>query len=524
MANNGHFGIDFKFDPNSSDFVADIEIENLDLSRYYVYAEQELNISSLQGMFDTRLNIKGNLNHADKAIVSGDIVMDKFAIHDLDKQKLFAMDNLVISLEEIDNFNESYIIDSISINNAFINFELLDKGTNFENLVRTSTNQDTISGSAVDTTITKEDNLYYAINSFRINNSVLDFTDYTTTKKLEYHLSTINMSAKDIKSDAKWVNTHLDMLLNNRGKMNVEFGFNPLKPMDLDVDYVLEDFLLSDINIYAEMNTGYPFNYGEMFYFSNTSIRDGIIKSENKLQINDVEMGDKVKGWKSIPIKFALFLLTDKNGDVKLDVPVRGNLNNPDINIKKLAWTTFKRTIIKVVSAPIDFLSGFAKIDPNDIKALEFEYQDTILSSRISHQLDQLIKLENAKEGLKISMQYFNDIEREKDQISITETGKLFYKNTHLYYDKYPADFNKFIMQRTEKDTLILESDCRLIIGERVVDSLYQNYSNIRIGKIDDYLHTKSDSTNIRIEPLHISAPKNVNSKTIFEMKYSIDE
>ncbi len=121
-------------------------------------------------------------------------------------------------------------------------------------------------------------------------------------------------------------------------------------------------------------------------------------------------------------------------------------------------------------------------------------------------------------------MQYFNDNKKEKDNISIAETGKLFYKNTHLYYDKYPADFNKFIMKRTNKDTVILENDCRVIIGERAIDSLYRNYSDIRIRKIDNYLHTKSDSTNIKIKPLHKGMPKNTNSKPVFEMKYSIEE
>ncbi len=524
LADNGHFGIDFKFDPDSSDFIADISIDNLDLSKYYVYAEQALNISSLKGMFATSINVKGNLNHADQSIITGDINLDKFAIHDLEKKKLFATDNINITLGKIDNYNESYTIDSIAINKAFVNFELLKEGTNFDKLVKSSTNQDTISKTPEDTIISKESNLYYAIKSFRMNNSVVDFTDYTTPEKFEYHLSAINMSAKDINSDAEWVNTHLDMLLNNRGKMNVEFGFNPLKPMDLDVDYVLTDFLLSDINIYSEMNTGYPFNYGEMFYFSKTSIRDGIINSENNLQINDVEMGDKVKGWESIPIKFALFLLTDKNGDVKLDIPVQGDLNEPDINIKKLVWTTFKRTMIKIVSAPVDFLSGFAKVDPKDIKALEFKYQDTILNNKITKQLDQLITLENAKDGLKISMQYFNDIEKEKDQISIIESIKLFTKNTKSDYKENPDGFNNFIKLKTNKDTVILENDCRFIIGEKVIDSLYQNYSNIRITKINDYLQSKNNSTKITIEPLHKGVPKNTDSKPVFEMKYSVED
>lgn len=532
LADNGHFGIDLDYNPDSNDFKADVKISRLNLESYYVFAERELNISSLQGMFATHLLISGNVNEIEKTLVSGTLNLNDFEVQDLNMQKLLAFESLDIGLGEIDNFNQRFIIDSIHISNPFINFELLDSGSNFDNIVKVSTDtieELEIEEETVDSNSVSEQ-LYYAVNLFKIDNGVIEFKDHTTPRLFEYHLSAINMSANDITSDADWVKTHLDMLLNKRGVMKVEMGVNPMKPMDMDVDYVLTNFQLSDINIYSELNTGYPFVYGEMFYYSQTIIRDGQIKSENKLRINDVELGEKVKGWKSIPIKFAMFLLKDKNGDIVLDVPIRGDLNDPDINVKKLVWTTLKNTIFKVASSPVDFLSGFAKVDPKDIKSIDFVYGDTVLSSHIEHQLNMLIKLEKSKPGLNIEMAYFNDIEQEKDAISLFEAGKLFKAERGEDYESKEDEFALFVRGKAlpvavnENDSIDIYVDCRKLVASYILDSLYKDYSTKRFDKISTYLHQQNDSTKIVIDHYNSSSPKNEGSNPVYIMKYSIDD
>ncbi|RUA32689.1 MAG: hypothetical protein DSY76_00240 [Bacteroidetes bacterium] len=525
LAENGHFGIDLDYNPDSNDFEADVRINNLDLASYYVFVERELNISSLKGMFSTHLLISGNANEIEKTILSGTLNLHDFEVQGENQHKLIALERLNIGLGKIDNFNKRFIIDSVHLIHPFVDFELLDKGTNFDNIVKEDSTQTKPEVEEVEDTLLEPNvPLYYAIHKFKIDDGQIEFEDHTTPRLFSYHLSAINMLSQEITSDADWVKTHLDMLLNNRGKMKVEFGFNPMKPKDMDIDYVMTNFQLSDINVYSEMSTGYPFVYGDMYYYSQTSIRDGQIKSENKLRINDVELGEKVEGWKSIPLKLALFLLKDKNGDVVMDIPVRGDLNDPEVNIKKLAWTTLKKAIIKVASSPVDYLAGFAKIDPNDIKRIDFAYGDTSLTSGIEHQLDMLIKLEKSKPGLNIQMAYFNDIDKEKEAIASNEIGKLFYQEHELDYLNNEEEFLAFIKSKTLKDSVNIPKDCISLFGYHKADSLYHVYSQMREDKIMGYLKLKNDSTQISIQPYNASSPKNIGSNPMFEMKYSVED
>jgi len=227
LADNGHFGINMNFNPDSSDFHADLTISNLNLESYYVFAERELNISSLKGILNTHLLIDGSLNEIEKTLVKGEVNLNSFEVHDLKQQKLLALENLNIGLGKIDAYNNRFIIDSVHLSKPFVDFELLNEGTNFDYLIKE--NQDSLSDVAEnEQKAEKEDtavnNLYYSLASFNINDGQIEFEDRTTPRLFTYHLSAINMSAKDITSDADWVKTHLDMLLNNRGEMKVEFG------------------------------------------------------------------------------------------------------------------------------------------------------------------------------------------------------------------------------------------------------------------------------------------------------------
>ena len=93
---------------------------------------------------------------------------------------------------------------------------------------------------------------------------------------------------------------------------------------------------------------GFPIVYGDMYYKSHTEIIKNQLTSENKLIIQNAELGDKTGGLYDLPMKFALFLLEDKNGIINLDIPVRGDLDDPTVSVGKIVWNTFKNLIVKV--------------------------------------------------------------------------------------------------------------------------------------------------------------------------------
>ena len=314
------------------------------------------------------------------------------------------------------------------------------------------------------------------------------------------------------------------MLLNNRGTLRAKLGFNPTNYNNLNLDFSIEKFLLSDINIYADYYMGHTILEGDMYYQSNSKIINGNIESENNLLIKGVSLNNTEKGVYNLPLKFALFLLKDKNGDVNLDVPVGGDLNDPAINVKKLVWSTFKNLIVKAAASPGKLLAGLVGGDPKDIEEITFNYLDTIPSDKNKKQLDMLIDLEQKKEDLKIELVYYVDEQLQKEAIAESEAGRLYFDETQKDYLKDSEGFESFLLRKTFPDSLAIKKASMKVANPTLVDSIANNNSNLLISNTNDYLKTVSNSTQIKVIRSNPDEPENVGSNPLFKVNFSMKE
>ena len=522
----GYFESSIKVDPIGGDFEAGIRIYHLYLQPFQDYVAKNININTFQGMLNSNLAIVGNINEPEKSIVSGSVEVVDFLMKDKQDKEFLGARKLDCHLKTIDYFNSSYIIDSVILTQPYVYFEL-DTTTNnfFEIFNITSGEEDStqVAEIAVDTfAVDSVAPLYYAINHLVLKNGIVDYRDNLTGEPFDYYLSEITLSADSILSNSEWVDIYSNMLLNKRGKLVAQVGFDPANPMDIILDYTITDFQLSDLNIYSRFYVGFPILYGDMYYRSHTEIINNQLTSENKLIIQNAELGDKSGGLFDLPIKFALFLLKDRKGIINLDIPVRGDLNDPAVNIGKIVWNTFKNLIVKVATAPFDFLAGLISVDPKDIKSIEYNYLDTALTAERQRQLDLLLELEQKKDGLKIELVYFNDVEKERRQIAVDEAGKLFLDKTGKDYRVKEEDFIDFLKEKTKADSVDIVEASKALLPVTTIDSLTELYAMTRKSSIEKYLHRVNDSTQIKFLIPDPQSPKNVGSFPQFELKYSM--
>ncbi|MCF8365763.1 MAG: DUF748 domain-containing protein, partial [Bacteroidales bacterium] len=433
-------------------------------------------------------------------------------------------ENMGFQINNVDAASMAFHFDSIFINRPYLYFEMMDSTNNIFDVFGYEPEypEDTLAPVSRDSEVEAEIGYNYSIDFLQIEKGRIAFVDNTTDEAFIYPLSEIEMKADSITTDAAWVNTYAQMLLNDRGKLNAELGFNPANPMDFKLSYVLNDFLLSDLNIYSRFYMGFPILYGDMYYKSETEILQGQLQSENKLVIHNVELGDKTGGVYSLPLKFALFLLKDRDGVINLDVPVRGDLNDPKVRIGKIVWNTFKNLIIKVAASPVDFLSGMLSVDPKDISKIEFDYLDTTFTAYRQKQLDLLLELEQKKDGLEIEMVYFNDVEKEKEQIAIAESGKMFLNETGKEPMENEDEFVKFLYTKTQSDSLSVLDASLELIPAITLDSIAGVLAGKRKMMLEEYIMGKNDSSGIKTFIPNPGAPKNIGSKPVFEIKYSM--
>lgn len=518
----GYFESSINVDPVGGDFDAKIVINNLQLDSFRAYAAEYININELGGQLNCMVDIAGNINAAEKSIVSGTAEVTDFMMTDTKSKEFLGAGKMDCRLQSIDYYNNSYIIDSLIFTQPYVYFELDTATNNFFEIFNITFDEEESDLAEEVSSEDADESLFYAINHLVIRRGVMDYRDNLTGEAFEYNLSEIEMHTDSILSTSDWLNIYSTMLLNDRGKLVAEVGLDPSNPYEIILDYTITGFQLSDLNIYSRFYMGFPVLYGDMYYRSHTEIIKNQLTSENKLIIQHAELGEKSGGLYDLPVKFALFLLKDRKGVIDLDIPVRGDLNDPTVSIGKIVWNTFKNLIVKIATAPFDFLARVISVDPSDIKAIEYDYLDTTFTSKRQHQIDLLLELEQKKGGLLIELIYFNDVEKEKDQIAINEAGKLFMAKTGKDYLEDEDEFIEFLKVEAKSDSLEILDASKLIIPATTVDSLADLFANTRRNSLENYLRATSDSTQIQFINPDPRSPKNVGSYPQFETKFSM--
>ncbi|WP_019668297.1 DUF748 domain-containing protein [Eudoraea adriatica] len=524
----GYFESILNINPIEGEFDARIIVKDLYLDPFYKYVAEYALINSFDGRVNSTLDITGNINEPEKALLSGTADILDFSMSDQNGEKFMAAEKVHTSLAEINYDKESYIIDTLDITSSYVKFELDSVSNNIFRIFKLDSVREeaTTETEEENTVVVEEDSsastMHYQVNHLSLNTSEMDYTDNLTGQPFNYSLSEIEIEADSISSTADWIDIYAKMLLNDRGTLDAKLGYDPSNLLTMGVDITVERFLLSDLNIYSNHYTGHSILQGDMFYYSNSKITNGNIVSENRLLVKNVTVDNNDSGLYSLPLKFAIFLLKDKNGDINLEVPVRGDLNDPEVDIGKIVWTTFKNMITNAVAKPVNFLAGLVGGDPKELEAIEYTYLDSIPTEKQIRQFDLLLKLEEKKEGLEIDMVYYVDPDLQKEALAEAKIGALYFEKTQKDYLKDEEGFKSFVQAQIDGDSLDLNQAIMQLANPIEMDSLSNRFNRARMNSATEYLKTANDSTQIIIRTADSKEPLNKGSMPVFQLEYSM--
>lgn len=519
--NGGYFKSDLNINPVNGDFDANIEVNKLNLEAFYEYVAQYAEIKDFNGSLNSEIHIVGNTDDFTKSIISGQAQVSDFSMIDKNGKAFIKTDLASISLNHIDYSNSSYKLGTIELDRPYIYFEMDSITNNFFSIFGLDDKQE----GANEETIQPEtlgSSLYYEIDELKVNNGLMDYSDNLTGERFDYHLNEISINTDKIVSTSDWININADMLLNNRGTLKSKLGVNPNNYNNLDLDMVIENFLLSDINIYANYYVGHSILLGDFYYYSKSKISNGDIRSENQLLVKNVSVENEKGGLFTLPLKFALFLLKDKNGDVNLTVPVRGDLNDPEINIGKLVWTTIKNKIKGAASDPIGALAGLIDVKPEDYKELTFKYTDTIPSEDQYFKLDKLLEMETAKDGLKVELEHYVDTKLQMQALAINALEQKYFNEKKKDANKNEKAFRRYVRKETKNDTISIENAAFMLVPEENLKALAMNYQQALRQNVNNYLKMKRPNTNIEVVAANIDKPENTGSENRLQINFDM--
>jgi hypothetical protein len=140
---------------------------------------------------------------------------------------------------------------------------------------------------------------------------------------------------------------------------------------------------------------GYPIEGGLASLDLEVDITDYQLQAANHVEVNRLQLGEKVTGEGKIdaPIKLGVSMLKDKNGQITLDIPMEGDLRDPEFVVASAVSAAVAGVMGSLVKSPFRMLGRLAGgSDEQDLEFVEFELGSATLEPHVVTNLATLAK------------------------------------------------------------------------------------------------------------------------------------
>ncbi len=206
--------------------------------------------------------------------------------------------------------------------------------------------------------------------------------------------------------------------LRNQSPLSITGEINPLaKELFLDLKLGFRDIEMSPFSPYSGTFVGYLIEKGKLHLNLNYFIEESRLKASNKVFIDQLTFGEAVESEQatSLPVKLAVALLKDRNGEIHLDIPVSGSLNDPQFSIGSVIWTVLKNLLVKAATSPFALLGALVGGGDEDFSSISFDYGSSRLTELEQDKLRLMAKALLDRPSLDIEIKGYIDAEKDPE-------------------------------------------------------------------------------------------------------------
>ncbi len=184
----------------------------------------------------------------------------------------------------------------------------------------------------------------------------------------------------------------------------------------------LEGINLAPLTSYSNRYIGYRLVSGLMDFEADADVNAGEVVATLHTHINKLEMEtlhpdeqDEFTQELGVPVTLALALLTDKNDDIDLEIPVEGNLNDPEFGIGDIVGQLTKKATVAAIKvaavtyfAPLGAIFALGKIfdlaTALSIAPVDFEAGRYDINPEALSHMGTMVELFDNRPGIRLQL------------------------------------------------------------------------------------------------------------------------
>ena len=432
-----------KITPEPLNIEAEVKLSDANLPHYFAYAKNYLDASLKSGELNAELNVK----YAADASVSGKANIANIELADGSGDKVFAFKNLKLSKI---SFAKNFLnLERVTLSAPFLKTHLnKEREFNLSRLVKKSESENAQKADAKQTASKnekpteaakqqkKEGEFDFAIKNILVENGDVDFSDASLFMPFATKITKLEGVLMDIDSTRPTMGT-FEGVVGKSGFSKIGLKLLPYDPKkSTEVKFSFKDIDLVDVTPYSGQFLGYKIEKGKLNLTLNYDVKDSKLNGSNVVNLDTLTLGEKVesKDAVNLPLSLAISILSDQNNQINIDLPVTGDLNDPDFKYGGIVWEAVKKLFADITLAPFRFLGNMLGLSSKDLNTIDFMPANAELIVSEQAKIADFIKLTTAKPKMKLSITpAYSDVDvmalknaklNEKISQTMAQTGK----------------------------------------------------------------------------------------------------
>ncbi len=210
-----------------------------------------------------------------------------------------------------------------------------------------------------------------------LSDGAMDFTDLSLPFPFAARIASLGGELTSLDTASTEPATfRLEGQVSDYGEARIE-GTTPVADptLDTDVSVLFRNIEIADLSPYTIKFAGREIADGRMELDLRYRVEAGGLQGENSIIISDIALGDRVDqpGAMRLPLALAIALLKDASGAIDVDIPVRGDVNDPEFRIGGVIAKAIVNLIRSVATSPFRLLGNLVGVEGEDFGALAFE-------------------------------------------------------------------------------------------------------------------------------------------------------
>lgn len=407
---------------NVNSFLLDkdnISIKEMKLLKSSINMSDKINNIELQAK-DIQLNVNNLINKKDDLSINSIKLLEPNLefLNTSDKTKILAK-NLDLEIKKISNTKAGFKIEKTNLNKPNISVVLAKKDAVKENEKPIKEEEKVVQKEQKVVENKKETPSKTKINVGPVNitNGIFSFEDKNLPLPFKTTVTKLNGKISEFKNTrSSTTNLEVKGVVDEYGVAKITGILHPNNIKLLtDINMIFSNIAIKNFTPYSGKFVGREIKAGKLDLDLKYNIEQSNLEAKNNIVITQLEFGEKVESPDaiSLPLDIAISLLKDSKGVIDINLPVSGNVDDPQFAIGSILWRAFTNLITKAVTAPFSLLGAIFNFSEDEISSVKYGLLEDEVGPIQKETLDKISQILKARSEIAIELTASYDMNTE---------------------------------------------------------------------------------------------------------------